>query len=201
VELVRVCLTLDIFNALGNIKFRRGNGDFNLSQSISRRSTMTKKQEQLPAVAQKMLVEAQARLRMLQSKFGFNYGIVSGVYNVYDGELAQLVKAQKAKRIPRNPHLHYGAVTEYLRPILEAVKEDEIVKIPYREFHPKSIYSSTHSHCTRNWGKGSFVLEKTDNYLEVWRTKNAVAMHVSEADLELSEKDRQLVENWGNDAL
>jgi hypothetical protein len=148
---------------------------------------MAKKQEQLPAVAQKMLVEAQTRLRMLQSKFGFNYGIVSGTYNVYDGELAQLAKAQRAKRIPRNPHVAFGAITEYLRPILEAVKEDEIVKILYREFHPKSIYSSTHSYATRNWGKGSFVLEKTDTYLEVWRTKDAGNMYVSEADLELSE--------------
>ncbi len=82
---------------------------------------MAKKQEQLPAVAQKMLAEAQARLRMLQSKFGFNYGIVSGVYDVYDGELAQLAKAQRAKRIPRNPHVPFGAVIEYLRPILESV--------------------------------------------------------------------------------
>ena len=162
---------------------------------------MAKKQEQLPVIAQKMLTEAQARLRMLQSKFGFNYGIVSGVYNVYDGELAQLAKAQRAKRIPRNPHVPFGAITEYLRPILDAVKEDDIVKIPYREFHPKSIYSSTHSHCTRNWGKGTFVLEKTDTHLEVWRTKNAGDMYVSEADLELSEKGRQLVENWSNDAL
>ena len=162
---------------------------------------MAKKQEQLPAIAQKMLAEAQARLRMLQSKFGFNYGIVSGVYNVYDGELAQLAKAQRAKRIPRNPHVPHGAITEYLRPILDTIKEDEIFKIPYRDFHPKSIYSSTHSHCTRNWGKGTFVLEKTDNYLEVWRTKNAGDMYVSEADLELSGKSRQLVSDWANDAV
>lgn len=148
---------------------------------------MSKKQEQLPAIAQKMLTEAQARLRMLQSKFGFNYGIVSGVYNVYDGELAQLAKAQRAKRIPRNPDVPFGAVMEYLRPFLETVKEDDIIKIPYREFHPKSVYSSTHSYGTRNWGKGMFVLEKTDNYLEVWRTKDAGGMYVSEADLELSE--------------
>ena len=148
---------------------------------------MPKKQEQLPAVAQKMLAEAQARLHMLQKKFGFNYGIVSGVYNVYDGELAELAKAQRAKRIPRNPDVPFGAVMEYLRPFLETVKEDDIIKIPYREFHPKSVYSSTHSYCTRNWGKGMFVLEKTDNYLEVWRTKDAGGMYVSEADLELSE--------------
>lgn len=162
---------------------------------------MAKKQEQLPVIAQKMLTEAQARLRMLQSKFGFNYGIVSGQYNVYDGELAQLAKAQRAKRIPRNPHVPFGAITEYLRPILDAVKEDDIVKIPYREFHPKSIYSSTHSHCTRTWGKGTFVLEKTDNHLEVWRTKNAGDMYVSEEVLDVTEKGRQLVENWSNDAL
>jgi len=148
---------------------------------------MTKKQDQLPAIAQKMLLEAQSRLRMLQGKFGFNYGIVSGLYNVYDGELAQLAKAQKAKRIPRNPHVPFGAVIEYLRPILESVKEDDIVKIPYRDFHPKSVYSSTHSYATRNWGKGTFVLEKTDNHLEVWRTKDAEGIYVSEADLELSE--------------
>lgn len=148
---------------------------------------MAKKQEQLPAIAQKMLIEAQARLRMLQSKFGFNYGIVSGQYHVYEGELAELAKAQRAKRVPRNPHLPHGAVTEYLRPILEVIKEDEIFKIPYRDFHPKSIYSSTHSYATRNWGKGAFVLESTDNYLEVWRTKEAANMSVAEADLELSE--------------
>ena len=192
---------LDISKQLGNIKFRRSMRRFTVSQSISRRSNMAKKQEQLPAVAQKMLTEAQARLRMLQSKFGFNYGIVSGQYNVYDGELAQLAKAQRAKRIPRNPHVPFGAITEYLRPILDAVKEDDIVKIPYREFHPKSIYSSTHSHCTRNWGKGTFVLEKTDNHLEVWRTKNAGDMYVSEEVLDVTEKGRQLVENWSNDAL
>jgi hypothetical protein len=192
---------LDISNALGNIKFRHGKDCLTVFQSISRRSTMAKKQEQLPVVAQKMLAEAQARLRMLQSKFGFNYGIVSGVYDVYEGELAQLAKAQRAKRIPRNPHVPFGAVIEYLRPILESIKEDDIVKIPYREFHPRSIYSSTHSHCTRNWGKGTFVLEKTDTHLEVWRTKNAGDMYVSEADLELSGKSRQLVSDWANDAV
>jgi len=148
---------------------------------------MAKKHEQLPVVAQKLLIEAHNRLQLLHSKFGFNYGIVSSVYNVYDGELAQLAKAERAKRIPRNPHVPFGAIMDYLRPILEAMKEDDIVKIPHREFHPKSIYSSTHSYATRNWGKGTFVLEQADGYLEVWRTKHAVAMHVSEADLELSE--------------
>lgn len=148
---------------------------------------MGKKQEQLPAIAQKMLIEAQTRLRMLQSKFGFNYGIVSGVYDVYDGELAQLAKNQRMHRIPRNPHVPFGAVMDYLRPFLENVKEDDIVQIPYRDFHPKSVYSSAHSYATRVWGKGTFVLDKTDSYLEVWRTKEAAGMYVSEADLELSE--------------
>lgn len=148
---------------------------------------MSKKQEQLPVIAQKMLAEAQTRLRMLQNKFGFNYGIVNNAYNVYDGELAQLAKLQKTKRIPRNPHAPFGAVMEYLRPLLETVKEDDIAKIPYREFHPKSVYSSTHSYATRVWGKGMFVIEKTDSYLEIWRTKQATGMHVSESDLELSE--------------
>ena len=148
---------------------------------------MSKKQEQLPAIGQKLLLEAQARLQMLQKKFGFSYGIVSGVYNVYDGELAQLAKAERTKRIPRNPHVPFGAVMEYLRPLLDNVKEDDIIKIPYRDFHPKSVYSSTHSYATRNWGKGSFVLEHADGYLEVWRTNDASALHVSEAAFELPE--------------
>lgn len=148
---------------------------------------MTKKQAQLPAIAHKLLAEAQTRLQLLQKKFGFTYGIVSEFHDVYDGELAQHVKTMRTKRVPRNPHVPHGAVTQYLRPLLEAVKEDEIVQIPYRDFHPKSIYSSAHSFATRYWGKHTFVLEHTDKYLEVWRTTAAANMHVTEADLELSE--------------
>lgn len=140
-----------------------------------------KKQQHLPAIATKMLTEAMTRLQLLENKFGFQYAIISRDHAVMEGPLAERVAIRA--RTPRNPGKEHGAVTKYLRPLIEPMQEDEIVCIPYEDFHPRSIYSSAHSLCTRLWGNGTFVVEATDTHLEVWRTcaaKNlSVKIHVN----------------------
>lgn len=135
-----------------------------------------KKQQQLPAIANKMLAESLTRLQMLEKKFGFQFAVISRDYAVMEGPLADKVAIRT--RTPRNPGKEFGSVTKYLRPIIETVQEDEIQVIPYNDFHPRSIYSSTHSLCTRLWGAGTFVLDAGDTHLEVWRNSAAKDLNV-----------------------
>jgi hypothetical protein len=136
---------------------------------------MSKKTKPLPITAAKILEQVQARMKMLESKFGFKYALVQDDYGIREGALKDRVP--KMIRTPRNPDAKFGEIAAYVRPILENVAEDELVQIPYKKYHPRSVYSTTHSTATRLWGQKAFVMEKTDKYIEVWRT--AAAAHLT----------------------
>ncbi len=147
---------------------------------------MSKKQKALPITAAKILEQVQVRMKMLESKFGFKYALVQDDYGIREGALKDRVP--KMIRTPRNPDAKFGEIAAYVRPLLEHMEEDELVQIPYKNYHPKSVYSTTHSTATRLWGQKSFVMEKTDKYIEVWRNSAAAQLTGLSNDMALPQE-------------
>jgi hypothetical protein len=148
--------------------------------------TMSKKTKPLPITAAKMLEQVHVRMKLLEAKFGFKYALVQDDYGIREGTLKDRVP--KMIRTPRNPDAKFGEIAAYVRPLLESVAEDELVQIPYKKYHPKSVYSTTHSTATRMWGQKSFVLEKTDKYIEIWRTSAAAQLTGLSNDMALPQE-------------
>lgn len=142
---------------------------------------MKNQKKVLPAVAVKLLQEATTRLLMLEQKFGFKFGVYAPDYDVNLGELAEKAKAAPTKRKLLND-APFGAITAHVRPYLENLQEDEIVKIPLNNFRGLSVYSSAHTLATRLWGKKSAIFELTDTHLEVWRTQMAAGLRAENGD-------------------
>lgn len=137
------------------------------------------KKQPLPAVAQKIMNEAVARLKMLESKFGFEFAVVARDYGVKEGSLAPKDFTSRKQRVFRNPNARYGTVSSYLRPIMQDLEEDQFIEIPYNGFNPKTVYSSVHSIATRSWGPGTFVIARNTKHLELWRTTSASTLTAS----------------------
>ena len=72
-------------------------------------------------------------------------------------------RVRKAAKYP------FGSVRAYTKPYVENLKVNEAVGVPFGEFDPHSVYSSLTAYLTTKWGKGSYMVHKTKNQIEVLR--------------------------------
>ena len=83
-----------------------------------------------------------------------------------DQEWGTAIATKSARKASKYPH---GAVSAHIKPYLKDIKANDAVAIPFGEFDVGSVYSTLTAHLTTKWGKGSYMVHKTKNQLEVLR--------------------------------
>lgn len=81
-------------------------------------------------------------------------------------EWGTAITTKSARKASKYPH---GAVSAHIKPYLKDVKANDAIAIPFGEFDVGSVYSTLTAHLTTKWGKGSYMVHKTKNQLEVLR--------------------------------
>jgi hypothetical protein len=81
-------------------------------------------------------------------------------------EWGTAIATKSARKASKYPH---GSLMAHVRPYITDVKANDAVAIPFGDFDVDSIYSTVTAHLTTNWGKGSYMVHKAKNQLEVLR--------------------------------
>jgi len=99
-------------------------------------------------------------LRLLEAS-GASFHVQLG-----DQEWGAAIAKKSARKASKYPH---GSLMSHVRPYIANVKVNDAVAIPFGDFDVDSIYSTLTAHLTTKWGKGSYMVHKAKNQLEVLR--------------------------------
>ena len=83
-----------------------------------------------------------------------------------DQEWGTAMQSNRVRKPAKYPH---GSVMAHIKPYIADVKANDAVAIPFGNFDVDSLYSTATAHLSVNWGRGSYMIHKAKNQLEVLR--------------------------------
>lgn len=101
----------------------------------------------------------------LLNAIGAKYAIV----DTNGGRHGELEVKAKSKRAPLK--YPYGSLARHIRPYLARCRVNHTIGIPVGQFDIDSVYSSTSSIASKDWGNGNHKIGVNDNKTEVLITR------------------------------
>lgn len=125
----------------------------------------------LPLTHQSMLERALYTLKLLHTKCGIDYAVLSEKYNIAEATIDLSKPLAKTRRTRVKSKLPYGTLTAYYLPFIKDMQPDDLVQIPIGAFEWHSLQASITATGGKMWGRGrvTCVSNKDKTVLEVWR--------------------------------
>jgi hypothetical protein len=81
------------------------------------------------------------------------------------------IKAKKTKSRVSRPRLYpHGTYAQFIKDSgVHEMAEGSILRIPCKEFDPRTIQGSISAYCSSHWGKGTHTTAISKDYVEVFR--------------------------------
>jgi len=119
-------------------------------------------------VLRKLLDNSVKHLQALEGRKHITFKIITAEGEEFGNLEVKPVKQKKKKRASLYP---FGELTNYVAPIMSAVKPDQVVSIPIGKYDAERIRSNACSWASANWGKATYssTVHKGKNSVEIYR--------------------------------
>lgn len=131
----------------------------------------------LPLTYQSMLERALYTLKLLHTKCGIDYAVLSEKYSLREATIDLSKPIAKPRKTRVKSKLPYGTLIAYYMPYIKDMQPDDLVQVPVGTFDWHALQSSITASGGQMWGKGrvTCVTNKDKTVLEVWRLPDGLS--------------------------